>query len=260
MLKGISQLNRRPGKLCAARKSPSFVSGQEESADFKGKVSVVPDVCESAYDRIQIQRSEKRSEMRIRIPHIVLHVQGSDVITEYAECFVLWHFLHIRVSRVPYGVKKRVIHGFDHSEQVGSIIDPIKTVHTHFIEIFNQNVYAVLLRSLQQGHEKFPVTRKGEKQLYGLYYDYDSSFEHGMWGAIRESSLLKCNNPAHQYHCVPDIDNQNILKSVMPDCIMVMNKTLEFLNELYTLPKSLFEEVIGFEIKSINGENDTNTD
>lgn len=100
----------------------------------------------------------------------------------------------------------------------------------------------------------------GEKQLYGLYYDYDSSFEHGMWGAIRESSLLKCNNPAHKYHCVPDIDNQNVLKSVMPDCIMVMNKTLNFLNELYTLPKSLFEEVIGFEIKSINGENETNTD
>lgn len=99
-----------------------------------------------------------------------------------------------------------------------------------------------------------------EKQLYGLYYDYDSSFEHGMWGAIRESSLLKCNNPAHQYHCVPDIDNQNVLKSVMPDCIMVMNKTLKFLNELYTLPKSLFEEVISFEIKFINGENETNTD
>ena len=26
-----------------------------------------------------------------------------------------------------------------------------------------------------------------EKNLFGLYYDYDSSFEHGLWGAIRES-------------------------------------------------------------------------
>lgn len=98
-----------------------------------------------------------------------------------------------------------------------------------------------------------------EKHLYGLYYDYDSSFEHGLWGAIRESSLLKCNNPAHQYHCIPDIDDQNVLKSVMPDCVMVMNKTLAFLNELYTLPKALFEEVIGFEIKSFNGEDESNT-
>lgn len=99
----------------------------------------------------------------------------------------------------------------------------------------------------------------GEKHLYGLYYDYDSSFEHGLWGAIRESSLLKCDNPAHQYHCIPDIDDQNVLKSVMPDCVMVMNKTLAFLNELYTLPKALFEEVIGFEIKSSNGEDESNT-
>jgi hypothetical protein len=98
-----------------------------------------------------------------------------------------------------------------------------------------------------------------EKLLYGLYYDYDSSFEHGLWGAIRESSLLKCNNPAHQYHCIPDIDDIIVLKSVMPDCVMVMNKTLSFLDELYSLPKALFEEVIGFEIKSFNGEDDANT-
>ena len=45
----------------------------------------------------------------------------------------------------------------------------------------------------------------------------------------------------------------------MPDCVMVMNKTLTFLDELYSLPKALFEEVIGFEIKSFNGEDDANT-
>ena len=78
-----------------------------------------------------------------------------------------------------------------------------------------------------------------EKNLYGLYYDYDSSFEHGLWGAIRESSLLKCNNPAHKYHCVPDIENQTRLKTVLPDCVMIMNKTISFLNELYGIPERL---------------------
>lgn len=91
----------------------------------------------------------------------------------------------------------------------------------------------------------------GEKDLFGLYYDYDSSFEHGLWGAIRESSLLKCNNPAHKYHCVPDIEDENRLKTVLPDCIMVMNKTVSFLNELYGIPEQLLNEVIHFEIKSI---------
>lgn len=91
-----------------------------------------------------------------------------------------------------------------------------------------------------------------EKLLFGLYYDYDSSFEHGMWGAIRESSLLKCNNPAHQYHCVPDVDDQIRLKSVLPDCVMVMNKTLSFLDELYGIPNQLLNEVINFEIKPVD--------
>lgn len=91
----------------------------------------------------------------------------------------------------------------------------------------------------------------GEKDLYGLYYDYDSSYEHGLWGAIRESCLLKCNNPAHKYHCVPDVDDETRLKTVLPDCIMVMNKTLSFLNELYGIPDQLLSEVINFEIEPI---------
>ena len=91
----------------------------------------------------------------------------------------------------------------------------------------------------------------GEKDLFGLYYDYDSSFEHGLWGAIRESALLKCNNPAHKYHCIPDIDDNNRLKTVLPDCIMVMNKTVIFLSELYGIPDKLLDEVINFEIEPI---------
>lgn len=91
----------------------------------------------------------------------------------------------------------------------------------------------------------------GEKDLFGLYYDYDSSFEHGLWGAIRESALLKCNNPAHKYHCIPDIDDNNRLKTVLPDCIMVMNKTVIFLSELYGIPDKLLDEVINFELEPI---------
>ena len=90
-----------------------------------------------------------------------------------------------------------------------------------------------------------------EKSLYGLYYVYDSSFEHGLWGAIRESALLKCNNPAHKYHCVPDIEGDTILKSVLPDCVMVMNKTVSFLDEIYGIPEQLLKEVINFEIKPV---------
>ncbi len=32
------------------------------------------------------------------------------------------------------------------------------------------------------------------------------AFSHGYWGAIRESSLLICDNPAHNYHSVADTE------------------------------------------------------
>jgi hypothetical protein len=103
-------------------------------------------------------------------------------------------------------------------------------------------------RYFDQQNIRLKAESVNEKELYGLYYDYDSSFEHGLWGAIRESALVKCNNPAHQYHCVPDVEDKNRLKSVLSDCIMVMNKTILFLNDIYGIPSSLFEEVIAFEI------------
>ncbi len=76
----------------------------------------------------------------------------------------------------------------------------------------------------------------GEKDLFGLYYDYDSAFEHGLWGAIRESSMLKCSSAGHQFHCIPDVENNQKLNSVWHDCKMVMNKILHILKDTYTLP------------------------
>ena len=98
-----------------------------------------------------------------------------------------------------------------------------------------------------------------EKRLYGLHYDYDSSFEHGLWGAVRESSLLKCDNPAHRYHCVPDIEGKITLQSVLPDCIMVMKKTVSFLNDVYGIPEQLMNEVINFELKFDDEQNSPDT-
>lgn len=81
-----------------------------------------------------------------------------------------------------------------------------------------------------------------ESDLYKHLYDYDSIYEHGLWGAIRESSLLKCDTASHQFHCVPDIENQQNLKSVWHDCQLIMQKTLNVLKELYGFPSHLEEE------------------
>ena len=68
-----------------------------------------------------------------------------------------------------------------------------------------------------------------EKELWGRFYDYGSSYEHGLWGSILESSMLMCDNPSHQFHFVPDFDNSQKLKSVWADAVMLMNKTITFL-------------------------------
>jgi hypothetical protein len=72
-----------------------------------------------------------------------------------------------------------------------------------------------------------------EKDLYNFFYDYDSSYEHALWGAIRESSFLKCTNPSHLFHYVPDIDNQQKLQSVLPDAFLVMDKIIIALRSVF---------------------------
>jgi hypothetical protein len=78
-----------------------------------------------------------------------------------------------------------------------------------------------------------------ELNLYKHLYDYDSIYEHSLWGAIRESSLLKCNRASHQFHCVPDIENQQKLKSVWHDCQLLMKETLNILKKQYGYPSHL---------------------
>ena len=86
-----------------------------------------------------------------------------------------------------------------------------------------------------------------EEELYKLFYDYDSSFEHGLWGAVRESALLKCGSPAHQYHCIPDYAGQQKLPSVWKDCVRTMNKILRIIDGYISISKELMEEVQKFE-------------
>lgn len=74
-----------------------------------------------------------------------------------------------------------------------------------------------------------------EKELYDLYYDYESNYAHGLWGAVRESAMLKCINPLHLGHNVPDVLLNHNLADVLPDAIMVFKKLLAFVDGIYHL-------------------------
>lgn len=80
-----------------------------------------------------------------------------------------------------------------------------------------------------------------EKDLFDTYYDYDSSFEHGLWGAIRESVIMGCDAPGHQFHNILDVKNVQKMKSVWHDSVMIMNKTLNILIDQFGLSDELRE-------------------
>ena len=81
--------------------------------------------------------------------------------------------------------------------------------------------------------KKMDFVLKKEKKIHHSYsnFDYCSNYEHSLWGAIRESTLLKCNNPAHRYHTLPDIDDLQQCSDVWEDCLFIMNKILELLKK-----------------------------
>ena len=79
----------------------------------------------------------------------------------------------------------------------------------------------------------------GEKYLFDLFYDYDSSFAHGLWGSIRETSMLTCESVSHPNHLVPDIFMMQSLPDVLADCFNTMKKLQELLQDNYSFPDSL---------------------
>lgn len=84
-----------------------------------------------------------------------------------------------------------------------------------------------------------------EKELYDLYYEYDTNYSHGFWGAIMESSMLVCDNPAHNYHFIPDIRNDQKLSDIRYDCNMILSKLMNTVSKIYEIPGNLkksFEE------------------
>lgn len=77
----------------------------------------------------------------------------------------------------------------------------------------------------------------GESELYDLYYEYDTNYIHGFWGAITESAMLHCDNPGHMYHSIPDITFKQKLKNVEYDCEYVLKKLLSLIYCHYDFPE-----------------------
>ena len=77
----------------------------------------------------------------------------------------------------------------------------------------------------------------GEKALYDVAYDYDSSYAHGLWGAVRESSMLACDNIFHHFRPVTDALLKQKLPDITWDCYNYLRKLILLVNDRYPFPE-----------------------
>ena len=80
--------------------------------------------------------------------------------------------------------------------------------------------------------------KAGEKELYAMY-QHDSSFDHGLWCAVVESSLLHSESASNEYKHTLGIDTPNRLLSVLNDAIAILRKHIKLIEKEHPLPKRI---------------------
>lgn len=126
-------------------------------------------------------------------------------------------------------------------EKKYSVSDDSQIDEKYIELIVNEDMDEVFINMSVGYFDKTSVRTKFQKcdedELYEIYYEYATNFAHGIWGAIRESSMLICDNPAHTYHIVPDYHGEQNLRSVLSDSEMVMRKTFNVISSYVELPE-----------------------
>jgi len=120
----------------------------------------------------------------------------------------------------------------DKTSQINKVVLSALVNETLFEEYLDIDVRYFDSQNIKK---KFDVV--GELQLYETFYEYNNNYVHGFWGAVRESSMLPCDNPLHSYHCVLDIENNQKLTSVKNDLEDLLKKHLNLISTHYEFPK-----------------------
>lgn len=113
---------------------------------------------------------------------------------------------------------------------------------THFVEpiidiIINEILWEefvdIDLRYFDNKKVKEKFEMVDEKYLYEVLYEYDNNFIHAFWAAVRESSMLHCENATHKYHSIPDINFEQKMPSVNHDIYKIMKKIQKLIDEIF---------------------------
>lgn len=183
---------------------------------------------------------------------VVDHDLGNTIIGRQSariiiEVYIMMKYLFLKEAEIPDIWKKYKAYGIGKYKLILlKLREGMGKETTHIVEpILNALVNEPLLEEFTEIDLKYfdkqAIREKaicvGEKDLYDVAYDYDSSYAHGLWGAVRESSMLSCGNVFHNYHSVPDATDAQNLTDVTSDCHKYLTKLLLFVNGSYNMPK-----------------------
>lgn len=104
---------------------------------------------------------------------------------------------------------------------------------THFVdeiidvlvnEVMCEEYLDIVVRYFDKTQIKDKFAKDEQVGLYDIFYEYNNNYVHGFWGAVRESAMLFCDNPAHKFHTIPDCDFEQNLSSVSSDIQKIIDK------------------------------------
>ena len=130
------------------------------------------------------------------------------------------------------------------SLKLDDLAEPPKFIDADRVEsIASEDLWEELL-TMDIGHWASGDLRKISeetrlKELYDQYYSWTSTYAHGMWGAIRETSFQVCGNPLHRLHRYPE---RQPLQDCLYDAATLVDEILEHIgNEYPSFPHRLID-------------------
>jgi hypothetical protein len=175
-------------------------------------------------------------------------VSGRIVFRSMLEAYINLKYLLLKESEQPdvfemfqnYGIGKYKLVMAKLREGKYSISD-VSHINPRILELYVNESKDEIYQEISLGYfDKDSIKKKaelvGEQELYEIFYEYNTNYSHAFWGAIRESSMLICDNPAHLYHAVPDFTFEQTLLDLNADCIMVLQKLVRSISSYIELP------------------------
>ena len=172
---------------------------------------------------------------------------GRQSVRSIIEVYIMMKYLALKEGENPqvwnhykaYGVGKYKLVLLKIREGMGNGISHVsdKMLDLLVNEPQTEELTEVDLRYFDNEKIRDKAIAVGEKELYDIAYDYDSSFAHALWGAVRESSMLACDNIFHHFSPVPDATFSQNLSDVTADCFSISKKLIEFANAYFAFPE-----------------------